>query len=251
MALAVYSLLQVACIVFQLPYDEPLSYTVFYGSIVGYNVIKYGGLWLNFSKKTQKRPYLFLSGICLILTLYYLLQLPYSTIFCLGIGFVYSLLYSLPFYKSKSLREFAGLKIYIVAFTWLISSTLSAFVHYEVVWYLPTLIYTISIFIWILCLMIPFEIRDTDIDASALKTWPQKYGIRNTKHIGLILIGALCTGLFLLNIYITKKALIIQGSIYLITLISIYFSKKSQPPYYSSFWVEALPILWWCLLLIF
>jgi len=44
-ALAVFSLYYVFSIVNQLPYDEALGYTLFYGTITAYNFVKFATVW--------------------------------------------------------------------------------------------------------------------------------------------------------------------------------------------------------------
>ncbi len=264
-AFAIYALLQVTCLTFQLPYSEPLNYTVFYGSILGYNFIKYGNLWRVSPKPFAKRPYLIISLISTLAMSYYFIKLDSKTMICIGVGAVLSLFYSIPFYKNKSLRQLSNLKIYIVALTWVISTAIVPFVHFDTSFTLIPFLHISIIFIWILCLMIPFEIRDYYDDPTHLNTLPQKYGLTKTKHIGISLVVLLLGFLVLfynLEVYNLKtndevlfsfilpikKTLLTQGLIYIITMLFIIFSKIEQSKYYSSFWVEALPILWWMLL---
>ena len=244
-ALAVYSLLQVICIYFEFDYAEPLSYAVFYGSILGYNFIKYGGIWLKSSLPIIRRPYLFISVLSGFAMGIYLLKLDTKTILVLSSSLLLSIFYIIPFFKKKSLRQFHSLKIYIVALTWTITTTLAPLVYYNASINSNAILIIGCSFLWILCLMIPFEIRDYSIDPIHLKTWPQRYGIRNTKLIGAILTLFLYVSMGCIYSFEIKKALWIQGFIYGITLILILFSKSSQPKYYSSFLVESLPICWW------
>ena len=39
--------------------------------------------------------------------------------------------------------------------------------------------------------------------------------------------------------------LIGKGAMFLAIFLVIYITKKKQSRYFSSFWVEALPIFWW------
>ena len=108
----------------------------------------------------------------------------------------------------------------------------------------------IQIFIYVLTSIIPFEIRDIDIDDTRLSTIPQKIGIRNTKILGFIMIL-----FFLLIEFLKIKLNVIDNlslDIFIISFLMIFLiinSKKRQSKFYSSFWVEGIPVLWVLLLL--
>lgn len=250
-ALAVYSLLQVTVITFKVPYNEPLSYTIFYGSIIGYNFIKYSTIWISPSLSAFQKPYLIISLLSGGALCFYLFQLDLKTILCLSIGILLSVLYVIPFYKKQSLRQLRGLKIYIVAMTWVISTTLSPILYFDISLNNQVIVYTIATFIWVLCLMIPFEFRDYQNDPVYFNTWPQRFGITTTKKMG----GLLILFLFILAIFFydfkIDKALLIQGFVYSITTLLILLCKTNQSKYYSSFFVESVPVFWWLLLILF
>ena len=250
-AFAVYALLQVSCISFEFPYNEALSYTIFYGSILGYNFIKYGSLWLKTEKPLSHKPYLILSMISGIAMCFYLMQLNVKTLICLGFGMLLSLLYSIPSYKKQNLRQLSGIKIYVVALTWLISTTIIPFVYFENPLNAKSLLYSLTIFLWVLALMIPFEIRDFPKDPNYLNTWPQQFGIENTKKTGAIIVIILMILACVLSSFEITKALFTQGFVYSLTLILILFSTTKSHRFYSSFLVESLPILWWIFLVLF
>jgi len=90
---------------------------------------------------------------------------------------------------------------------------------------------------------LPFEIRDLNSDDFQLRTLPQKFGVRNTKLLGVILI------IFHLSIsfFITKTPLnffIIESFVLLVLMVLILKSNEDQSEYYSSFWIEGIPVLW-------
>src|SRR5690606_34927925 len=99
-------------------------------------------------------------------------------------------------------------------------------------------------FVLVLLLMIPFEIRDLEYDDPELKTLPQRYGYVNTKIMGGF--GAL---LFFFLTFLKPEVsyldFIGKGAMFLAIFLVIYLTKKKQSRYFSSFWVEALPIFWW------
>jgi hypothetical protein len=88
----------------------------------------------------------------------------------------------------------------------------------------------------VLCLLIPFEIVDQEIDAKTLVTLPHKIGIQNTKLTGYLLL--------LISYCFLQLDLIIT----LVICVFIFFSNSNRSKYYTSFWTESIPILWWLLL---
>jgi hypothetical protein len=97
--------------------------------------------------------------------------------------------------------------------------------------------------------MLPFEIRDMKYDSLKLSTIPQQIGITKTKVIGLSIL-AMFFFLEYLKDDIDSNAILIQLSITCITALSVLFAYKNQGKYYSSFWVESIPIIWLLLILV-
>jgi hypothetical protein len=92
--------------------------------------------------------------------------------------------------------------------------------------------------------MIPFEILDSSKDAVAMKTLPHCFGIPRTKQIGYGLVGLFCmTSFHTLSIHYPCFIYTLSS------LIAIYFSDEKRSWYYTSFWVESLPIFWLLVLL--
>ena len=97
------------------------SLFAFFGTIVGYNFVKYDALAR--SQKLQMRLELkaiaVLSSIAFLASGYFFYQLERITQL-IGFGFLaLTLLYTLPFFPNrKNARNWAGIKIYIVAICW-------------------------------------------------------------------------------------------------------------------------------------
>ena len=95
-----------------------------------------------------------------------------------------------------------------------------------------------------LAAQIPFEIWDSANDPLFLHTLPQRLGIPKTKILGY---GLLIPFLILIAWQSNR-----QGSslvVALLTALSIYFTTVKRSMYYTSFWVESVPIVWWFFLL--
>jgi hypothetical protein len=92
--------------------------------------------------------------------------------------------------------------------------------------------------------MIPFEINDSTTDSTSLKTLPQLFGIAKTKQIGYIL----CFASFYFSFCTAPKNDMLPSFnmlFYLLVFASIYFSSTKKTKYYTLFWVESVPIIWW------
>jgi len=117
----------------------------------------------------------------------------------------------------------------------------------EVSW--DVAIETIQRFLFVLVLLIPFEIRDLAYDDVKLKTLPQRYGVTNTKLIGAFLSLVFFLATFLKD-QIGVNELLVKGILFLGLCGLMYVTKRNQTKYYASFWVEAVSIIWLVVLLI-
>jgi hypothetical protein len=149
--------------------------------------------------------------------------------------------------RSKNLRSLGGLKIFVVALVWA-GATVSLPViaaGRPVSWDVG--VETLQRFLFVLILMLPFEVRDLAFDSAELRTLPQRFGVTGTK-----IIGACATlSFFLLALMkdsVDPSERISDGILFLILGILLGMTKKKQNRYFASFWVEAAPIFWWGLL---
>jgi hypothetical protein len=140
------------------------------------------------------------------------------------------------------LRKFGLIKMFLVSFC---ISTITV--------YIPTVNaqeFTVDFFftflqrfLIVISLLIPFEISDSKTDHPSLQTLPQQFGIRPTKIFGILLV----IPFVILEFFKTNlcySVLIIS----IITVLFIHFSSVNNSKYYTSFWVESVPIFWWLLL---
>ena len=100
-------------------------------------------------------------------------------------------------------------------------------------------------FIFVICWIIPFEILDSKTDAVSLNTLPQKYGVRRAKLFGMILVIP-----FMIMEFLKVNYSFAVLPIAVIMVLFIHFSSVKRSQYYTSFWVESVPVLWWMLLLL-
>jgi hypothetical protein len=105
-------------------------------------------------------------------------------------------------------------------------------------------------FVLIFVLILIFEIIDLQFDDPNLKTVPQQIGVKRTKIIGMLLLIVFYLLEFFKQNFVQKQLLVNLVLVFTI-LAFLIFSNENRSKYYSSFWVESIPIFWWILLLVF
>ncbi|OBX22665.1 hypothetical protein BAA08_07570 [Bizionia sp. APA-3] len=258
-ALSAFALSWLTLIEYQIPFDTHVLLFIFFATIAGYNFVKFFGLakFHHRSLSSWLKIIQIFTFICLIIMGYFGAQLQNKTIFYLGFFALITFLYAIPFLpkkfylnKQQNLRNVSGLKVYVIALVWAGVTLLIPLINNDrlldstVIWAFA------QRFLFVLAIMLPFEIRDMQFDSIKLATIPQKIGIKNTKIMGVIL-ACLFFGLEFFMPEKTQSKLLIQFGITVLVILSILFSRKNQGKYYSGFWVESIPILWLLLTLLF
>jgi len=250
-ALAVCSFVGISVLEFDISVTNDLLRFVFFGTITGYNFVKYAEVAklkhrsLNLSLRTIQ-TFSFFSFLAL---LYYTFQLSFKTLLVTGGFAALTFFYAIPFLKYKKLRELLGIKILIVAVVWAGVTTIIPLVNEDVILSEVFWISFIQRMLFVLALTLPFEIRDLQFDELALGTLPQRVGVRTTKFIGT----ALLVLIILIEFFKPELDWNSLISLVLISGVLIMFlsiSEENQSKYFSSFWVESIPILWFVILLL-
>ena len=222
-AVAVFCLVQITKTDLNASINFNIDLFIFFGTIFGYNFLKYFKV---FQEKvfTIKENYsvLLVTFFSFFGLLFYFIRLEFE----IKLAFleISILVFSYPF-----IRKYGFLKMFIVALC----------VTYITV-YIPVLNFNSlekTNYLWqrffvVFCLLIPFEIIDVNKDAKTINTLPQIIGVQNTKFIGFILLF-ICSGFLNLDY---KVALTI--------CFFIIFSSINRSKYYTVFWVESLPVVW-------
>jgi hypothetical protein len=252
-ALSVFAFTRITEIYFDLPSNDNLKVFIFLGTITGYNFIKYAGVAKFYHRSLTKsmRMIQIFSFLCFCLLIYFGWQIPVKTLLYFSPLALLTLLYIVPFIGGfqKNLREVSYLKIFIVAAVWSgVTSTIPLLANgYEVDANLVLHFSQRALFI--LVLILPFEIRDVQLDFEDVRTLPQKVGIDQTKRFGFaLLLFALTIEFLITETYLFRNVFLL---ICFILLLLLMRAKEEQSKYYSSFWVESIPIFWWLILFIF
>lgn len=258
-AVAVFSMTYVTVLELGLPTDWPLFLFVFFSTITGYNFVKYFGMAKFHHRRLARwlKIIQVFSLVCFFLMLWFLWQLKPKTIVYVAVFGVVTFLYAIPFLpkryfvdRQKNLRNIGGLKVYVIALVWAGVTVLLPVLDKNGLFTLDVWLTAIQRFLLVMLLMLPFEIRDLQYDSLKLATIPQKIGIKNTKIMG-VLVGMVFLMLEFLKDQLSQKLILLTLAVTLITLLFIVFANKKRSNYYSSFWVESVPILWLVLHLIF
>nr|WP_317632838.1 hypothetical protein [uncultured Flavobacterium sp.] len=250
-ALAAAALVQMTYYFAKLRPDFFVTLFVFLGTLVSYNVIKYGSYVVNNKqyKITLKGIILitFLSGIGCFYLFFKMSFYAQLTILFFGI---LSFLYLIPLGKNhENLRNFAGVKIYIVSFCWAGVTILIPLLNADFPLEYDLIFKFLQRFTLTLTLILIFEINDLKHDDIRLKTVPQIIGISKTKkYIYLLLVTFYGLEFFKTNLH-TNQWLV---NLILVSVIFLfgYFVTLSKSKYYTLFWVESMPIIWYLLVLI-
>ena len=251
-ALAVFSMAWITLIEFQQPFDTYVLYFILFASITGYNFVKYFGIakFHHRSLASWLQIIQIFSLICFILMCYFGLHLDRKTIFyILGLGLI-TFLYAIPFLpkdifidKQLNLRSIGGLKVYVIGLVWVGVTVLLPLSNNDHHFDADVWITVVQRFLFMIALMLPFEIRDLQYDSLKLSTIPQRIGITNTKIIGILLV-MIYFFLEFLKDDIYPNEILIALLVTIITMLFLVFSSKNQHEYYSSFFVESVPIVW-------
>jgi len=256
-ALAVYALTWITLIQFGLEYDENVLYFAFFATITGYNFVKYFGVakFHHRSLANWLKVIQVFSFVAFIAMSYYTLQLEIKTLLYLSVFGLITFLYAIPLIpmryfrdSQKNLREIGGLKIYVIALVWTFTTVFLPLIDNGITLNTDVVITGAQRFVFVIVLMLPFEIRDLNYDSLKLATIPQKIGIKKTKIIGVFLLMLF----FLLEYFkdeLTGNKILSVLITLFITLLFVIFSNKNQSKYYSAFWVESLPVIWLIILL--
>jgi len=257
-ALSAYALVRMTQFLFRIPDDNEVAYFAFFGAIVGYNFVKYDFL-VRIKRQQislQLKGIVVLSFMALCAAGFFFFKLQRTTQLTAFIPLVLTTLYALPFFPNrKNARNWAGVKIYIVALCWVGVTVFLPVLNSGTPMGLDLLIISIQRFILVFVLVLIFEIIDLAKDDPHLQTVPQQIGVRGTKNLGYSLLMVLF-GLEVFNSNIHDNTqfqyflLLLKFIIAIVVALFLAFANEKRSKYYTSFWVESITIGWWLLVLL-
>jgi hypothetical protein len=248
-ALSCFALVKITFLLFNIPTNNAVSYFAFFGTIVGYNFVKFDALARSKKNKmsTQLKAITALSFTSFFVVVFYFFKLQNTTKIIALLFLLFTVLYTLPFFPNKKNgRNWAGLKIYIVAICWVGVTVILPVINSEVAFQYYFYLIALQRFLLIFTLILIFEIIDVKTDDPYLKTVPQQIGVKNTKALGFVLLIIFYgLGSFTSNGNFQILELLLNFIIVIISALFLYFSNENRSKYYTSFWVESVPIFWW------
>lgn len=258
-ALAVFALSWLSLETFNISYDEVVLYFIFFATITAYNFVKYFGLakFHHRSLANWLKIIQVFSVFCFALMCYFAFKLDTKTlIYALGVGLI-TFFYAVPFIPKRilldhnqNLRSISGLKIHIIALSWALVTVLLPLLNSNYPFNFDVGITFFQRFIYVMVLILPFDIRDMQYDSLKLGTIPQRIGIKNTRVFGFVLLMIFFFAEFLKD-SLNPAYILIKLVLVIITMIFVMVSSENRSKYFSAFWVEGLPIVWLILMLLF
>ena len=252
-SLAVVAFTLVSIFEHDLEIDKNLILFIFFASITGYNFVKYAGIAKlhHLSLATNLRVIQVFSLLCFAALIYFAINLDIDVLIATGIMGAFTLFYALPVFGSeKNLRSLPGIKIFIIAVVWAGTTVILPPINAEKFLGIDLIVDFLQRLILVVVLTLPFEIRDLEYDNVRLGTIPQKLGVFKTKIFGSVLIFIIFCADLLQNSFSSKEFF----SLLVMLAISGFFlwsAGTKQGRYYSSFWVEALPVFYLGVYLLF
>ncbi|SEI48404.1 hypothetical protein SAMN04488018_10193 [Myroides marinus] len=251
-SLAVFALVQMTFYFCHLPFDAVVSILAFSGTLFSYNFIKYAEVVYR-----HKNPFTLRLKVIIAISLvalvvgvvsFFLLNLK-AQLVTIGL-LVLAVLYAIPVSSNVSnLRNLAGLKVYIVCLCWATVTLIVPVMNADIPITWDIVIKFTQRFILVFILIGIFEVVDLQYDDKYLKTLPQMLGITNTKYLlALLLIPFYVIEFFKLGyqpIQAWNNLLIV-----LLTLFFIIYASPKRTKFFTLFWVESVPIVWWLIVVI-
>lgn len=252
-SVAIVSFAAVTFLNFKIPVDYGLLIFIFLASITGYNFIKYAGIAKlhHLSLARNVRVIQIFSFIVFLCLLWSAFQQSFQIIVIAAIMALFTILYAVPvFTENRNLRGVPGLKIFVIAFVVTVVTVLMPLAGHKSILTFDIFLEFAQRFCLVIAVILPFEIRDLRYDMAQLGTMPQVFGVSGTKLLGYILLGYSLLPEFLKQ----ERHMEYVLSLLVVVLIAAGFLKYStirQSTYFASFWVEAIPIFWVCILYLF
>ena len=228
---------------------------VFFATILAYNFIRiveldrlqsFNSNWI----KSSSNGLIVLNILSLIGLLASAFNLRLQDLIVLIPFALLTLLYVVPGrLKFKGLRNVPGLKLFVIALVWAGVTALFPLLANDIPIEKKEIVVLVQRFLIVLAITIPFDIRDLALDKSEMDTLPQLLGIKYAKVIAIVAV--ILFDLLYLSADFAVREQVIGMVTSILSIIMILASGVYQNRYYSSFWVESIPVIWFLLLYLF
>jgi hypothetical protein len=253
-ALAVTALALVTVYELGISADPFLLIFIFSSTVVSYNFTKYVYIFAAgadrsgaFLKRVGVVSALAFTVMCLML-----FRLPLDVILLAAVFGAITIAYAIPISEGRrNLRSIYGIKIAVIALVWAgVTVGLPVINHGPESVSVATLVMELfQRFLFVVVLILPFDIRDYRNDDSTLGTLPQLIGVRESKVLGMVLLIS-CVILEGIINPVGSASFVIFGLMAAVTAVMVRRSMMIQSRYFASFWVEGIPVFWAILLIL-
>ncbi|MEX0773446.1 MAG: hypothetical protein WD038_09780 [Balneolales bacterium] len=251
-SLAVVAFSGITILHFGIKPNPDLLTFIFFGTITGYNFVKYAAIakFHHFSLSKSLRMIQIYSFLCFAGLIWAALKLPLPVLLTAAVLGGFNLLYALPFFSDQyKLRSITGAKIFVIALVWTGVTVWLPALDAQLPFSVEIGIASLQRFLLVMVLILPFDIRDIRFDTEQLGTVPQLVGVEKTRSIGLVLLGIVVL-LELFQPSASGPEIAVMAAMAIFTAWLVQKSVIRQNRYYASFWVEGVPVLWWAILVI-
>lgn len=249
-ALAVVAFTGITCLHFGISPNPALLIFTFCGTVTGYNFVKFASVskFHHFSLSISPGVIRIYTFFCFAGLIWAAWKLPEPVLWTAAVLGILNLLYALPVFSGQyNLRSITGIKIFVIALVWTGVTVWLPVLDAQLVHPADTGLASLQRFLYVMVLILPFDIRDVRFDTEQLGTIPQLAGIERTRKIGLMLLGVI----LLLEFFRPSADGFEIAVLAIVAALTAWLIRKSvirQNKYYASFWVEGVPILWYLLL---
>lgn len=236
----------------KLTFDVMVMLFVFCATVSSYNIIKFSGyIFTHTTFKNTLKLIVALTVVCLLICVYGFQYFQSTTRWAIIVFGFLNLLYAVPIgSRQLNLRNAAGIKIYIVSACWAGVTLLIPLLEAGVDVTNDVFLKFFQRFILTLILILIFEIRDLKQDDYRLKTVPQSIGISATKNL-IYLLSALFYVLDFFKNGSYPWQGVVNALLIAFVVVLTYYVTPNRSKYYTLFYVESVPIIWYGLLLLF
>ena len=240
-ALSVLSLSYLTLLYLDTSWQIDLFIFTFFSTVVTYNFIRY---YSSLSIKSRlNMPLLVFSFISVLGTGFSATKLATNTLLAASLLGIMSFTYVLPSNRFfLGLRYLPYLKSFFVAACWASVVVILPMLNYQIEFNRKVGLIWLQMALWTFSTMIPFEIRDISNDSESMKTIPQVFGVRGAKIIGSLTLN----GVVVLSYFLSQQSYDMFPTIIacVSALVCLWKATVDQSTYFASFWVEALPMVW-------
>jgi len=183
-ALSAFALVSMTMYFFNITENFEVKAFAFFGTIVGYNFVKYDALArLNkITIKKELRLIIALSIFSALASFLFSKIASYHPIFRSFCFLIVVALYVTLFPNKQNARNWKGIKIYIVSLCWVGVTVVLPVINSNIGFSLDVLLLGIQRFILIFVLVLIFEIVDINTDDPHLQTVPQQIGVEKPNY---------------------------------------------------------------------